>query len=123
MSDTIRYFRNVEHTGEGTFPDGIVRVITEAGVLGQKVEYLDPPAGLEHHQFYAKTHELSRITSPLFDVGQLWIIVHPKHPSFYLNGAVLGIVSNEHAARIAADIVGHDIDPKWHVDRVVDIIT
>ncbi len=38
-----------------------------------------------------------------------WYIVQYRHrPTFYLDGWLLGIVSAEHAARIAADVLGID---------------
>lgn len=126
MSDIVRYFRNAaatEESGGLVFPSGIVKVIDGHRAGRKLVEYVDPPRGFGGHRFHVDEHELSRITSPVFDVGNLWVVTHPQHPTFYLNGAINGITSAEHAARIAADIVGHPVDAAWHIDRLTDIIT
>lgn len=126
MSDIVRYFRNAaatEESGGLVFPSGIVKVIDGHRAGRKLVEYVDPPQGFGGHRFHVDEHELSRITSPVFDVGNLWVVTHPQFPTFYLNGAVLGIVDHKHAARIASTIVRFELDPARHIDRLTDIIT
>lgn len=126
MSDTIRFFRNADTSPSPAngkvFPDGLVKVIDGHRAGRKLVEYVEPPAGFGGHRFHVDDHELSRITSPVFDVGNLWVVTLPGKPTFYLNGTIQGIVSHEHAAHIAADVLGAPVHVSY-IDRLTDIIT
>jgi hypothetical protein len=109
------------------YPPSLVRIVRPYSGDGDEqyvVEYLEPvdgvPAG---HRFYVMGRELTRITSPIFDIGHLWVVVVPGFPTFYLNGAVQGIQSKLDAAKIAAGIIGEQasVGPS-NIDRLIDIL-
>lgn len=47
----------------------------------------------------------------------MWRVWHPDHPTFYLHPDELGIVSENHARRIAAKMLACDVD-RVHVSHV-----
>lgn len=103
---TIRMFRNKNRDAMAllTFHDGIVEVVEERTFAQTRVKYLGPNARI----FYVDNEELTPLTGPLFDASNWWVISHVITPTFYLNGAIQGITSAEHAARIANTITGDD---------------
>jgi hypothetical protein len=117
----IRMFRSGD--GSRTFPDGLVHIIggnTEPDLDDYRVTYVTPPDGLSGRAFHALGHELTRPTHSFIDASAWWVITVPGLPTFYLNGAVQGIVDAERADRIARQIVD---DPRITVARLTDIIS
>jgi hypothetical protein len=48
----------------------------------------------------------------------MWICQHPARPTFYLNEDIQGIISADHARRIANDVMGLDPDDlRTHVAK------
>lgn len=121
-TDTVRHFRNADPSGPAIYPDGLVHALSDPGAPLVLVKYVSAPEGLEMHRFYVTRYELSRISSPVFDIGHLWVVTLPGKPTFYLNGKVQGILDHEHAARVAADVLGAPVHVSY-IDRLTDIIT
>lgn len=122
----VRQFRNHSNNPATIiYPDGLVRVITEPPVEGGmvKVEYLTESSPL-NIPFWAEQDELERIAEPVLRPEDLWVVTVPGMPTFYLNGAIQGIVSRVHAAKIAASIIGEQasVGPS-NIERLVDVIS
>lgn len=52
---------------------------------------------------------------PAPDTTGMYAITYGNYPTFYLSPAVQGITSQEHAARIASEIIGETIPADWPV--------
>jgi len=122
----VRLFRNgASDPATIIYPDGLVRVVTEPPVEGGmvKVEYLTESSPL-NIPFWAEQAELERVAEPVLRTEDLWVVTVPGMPTFYLNGAIQGIVSKVHAAKIAASIIGEQasVGPS-NIERLINVIS
>lgn len=122
----VRQFRNGSNNPANIiYPDGLVRVVTGPPIEGGmvKVEYLTESSPL-NIPFWAEQAELERIAEPVLRPEDVWVVTVPGMPTFYLNGAIQGIVSKLDAAKIAAGIIGEQasVGPS-NIDRLIDVIS
>lgn len=124
---SIRMFRNdSRYHGMTLFPDGIVKIQEVSDRLPPRyaVEYVGDVDGLEGHRFWVEGSELTRPTQPVIDAEAWWVVVMPDAhtPTFYLNGAVQGIVDHDHAARVASEVTGRPVTAA-QIERLTDILS
>lgn len=126
----LRYFRNGSSAPATIiYPDGLVRVVVEPPVEDgmAKVQYLDESSPL-NVPFWAEQDELELApeVEPRTEnlVEDLWVVTVPGVPTFYLNGAIQGIVSRVHAAQVAASIIGEQasVGPS-NIERLTDLVS